>query len=295
MKRSNAAASGAWDTPSGADQTDATSARKAVAYTYYGSVAVPVFLVVVCPVFAMVMIRVILVHDGDLARVWREVSEDGLLGVIKASVWPYIFGSRTAYAFIAGFGAFQLLLMRILPGKITQGPVTPAGNIPVYKANGLLSFFTTIVTFALAAWGLKLFNPADVYDNYREIIGTLNLSSLAFCLLLCIKGQFAPSSTDSGVSGNPIFDYFWGTELYPRILGWDVKMFTNCRFGMMSWAVLLLCYASKQYQSVGLSLSMAVSICLQLVYIAKFFHWEMGYMKSLDIMHDRAGFMLVGQ
>ena len=39
--------------------------------------------------------------------------------------------------------------------------------------------------------------------------------------------------------------------------------------------------------------SMVVSVGLQLVYIAKFFHWEMGYMKSLDIMHDRAGFMLV--
>ena len=70
-------------------------------------------------------------------------------------------------------------------------------------------------------------------------------------------------------------------------------MFTNCRFGMMSWGLFLLSYAAKQHQMGTLSDSMVVSVALQLVYITKFFQWEMGYMKSLDIMHDRAGFMLV--
>jgi 7-dehydrocholesterol reductase len=28
------------------------------------------------------------------------------------------------------------------------------------------------------------------------------------------------------------------------------------------------------------------------VYIAKFFWWEAGYMRSIDIMHDRAGYYL---
>lgn len=35
-----------------------------------------------------------------------------------------------------------------------------------------------------------------------------------------------------------------------------------------------------------------VSVILQLVYITKFFHWEMGYMNSMDIQHDRAGYYL---
>ncbi|KAE9064574.1 hypothetical protein PF007_g29151 [Phytophthora fragariae] len=41
-----------------------------------------------------------------------------------------------------------------------------------------------------------------------------------------------------------------------------------------------------------LSDSMAVSVALQLVYVAKFFWWEAGYMCSIDIMHDRAGYYL---
>lgn len=36
-------------------------------------------------------------------------------------------------------------------------------------------------------------------------------------------------------------------ELYPRIgTNFDIKVFTNCRFGMMSWAVLIVTYAVKQ-------------------------------------------------
>ncbi|CAM9438720.1 unnamed protein product, partial [Sphacelaria rigidula] len=84
-----------------------------------------------------------------------------------------------------------------------------------------------------------------------------------------------------------------GTELYPRLFDVDVKLFTNCRFGMMYWAVGIICYAQAQREMFGhVSTSMAVSVGLQLIYITKFFHWEMGYTNSMDIQHDRAGFYL---
>lgn len=51
-----------------------------------------------------------------------------------------------------------------------------------------------------------------------------------------------------------------GTELYPRIFGVDVKMFTNCRFGMMYWGVGTVIYAYAQHSIYGtLSSSMVVS------------------------------------
>ena len=37
---------------------------------------------------------------------------------------------------------------------------------------------------------------------------------------------------------------------------------------------------------------MLVSVGVQLVYVLKFFHWEMGYMSTMDIQHDRAGFYI---
>ncbi|KAK8989387.1 hypothetical protein V6N11_063815 [Hibiscus sabdariffa] len=47
---------------------------------------------------------------------------------------------------------------------------------------------------------------------------------------------------------DPISD--WGMELYPRIgKSFDIEVFTNCRFGMMSWAVLAITYCMKQYEA----------------------------------------------
>ena len=57
-----------------------------------------------------------------------------------------------------------------------------------------------------------------------------------------------PSSSDSGTTGNPLFDYYWGTELYPRVFGVDIKVFTNCRFGMTVWGLLVAICALKNYQ-----------------------------------------------
>ena len=264
---------------------------KTTTYTRGNSIITP-FLLTVCPLFAMVFSYTIMHLDGSLMKLLQVTKESGPIHLLYKAWIPYLLGSATAWKFILPFSALQLLLMRILPGKSTLGPVTPAGNVPMYKANGLLSFFVTLIVFFIAAY-LNLFNPAEIYDHYLEIIGALNIISLLFCLGLYFKGRYYPSSSDNGISGNLLFDYYWGSELYPQILGWDVKQFTNCRFGLMSWPLLILCFAAKQHEVHGLSNSMMVSVTLQLIYIAKFFHWEMGYMKTLDIMHDRAGFYLV--
>ena len=64
-----------------------------------------------------------------------------------------------------------------------------------------------------------------------------------------------------------------GMELYPRIgKHFDIKTWTNCRFGMMGWAVLILCYAVKQRALYGsVADSMVVSVLLMQIYICKFF------------------------
>ena len=184
--------------------------------------------------------------DGSYAHLIAFITNDGMLSVLKQVWWPVFFGSVTAWKIIGLFAGFQLILMRVLPGKLYTGPLTPMGNTPHYKDNGLLSYVISIVGFFGLSYGLKLFSPGIVYHHFGEILGALNISALLFCLFLYFKGRFWPSSTDSGTSGNPVFDYYWGTELYPRILGWDVKMFTNCRFGMTGWSLAVLSFAAAQ-------------------------------------------------
>ncbi len=196
----------------------------------YTQAIIPPLLVFLCPAFAMVLSYTIVKLNGSPYALFVMVKSEGLVELLNNAWLPYIFGSKVAWGYILPYAAFQLILMRILPGRETKGPITPAGNIPVYKANGLLSYFVTLATFFGCAYGLNLFDPADIYDHYMEIIGAMNVVSLGFCALLVVKGSVFPSSTDNGTSGNVLFDYYWGTELYPRVLGWDIKMFTNCRW-----------------------------------------------------------------
>ncbi len=241
----------------------------------------PLLLILLCPPAAMLMWHINVVNDGSLQNF-----------ISQGLQIPLLFGSLIAWKIIAVFAATQLIFMRIIPGKTFRGPITPKGNIPIYQANGIPCFLLTILLFYLCSFKWNLFSPTIVYDNFGELIGALNIFSLLFCFLLYIKGRKAPSTTDCGVSGNPIFDYYWGIELYPKVMGWNLKMFTNCRFGMMGWGVIILSFAAKQSQLYGLSDSMFVAVALQLLYIFKFFIWETGYLRSLDIMHDRAGFYI---
>lgn len=260
--------------------------------SFFRGIFMPLFFILVCPPSVFLFWYTNTALDGSFAQLGTLILDDGLWSVLKKAWVPYFFGSSTAWKILTIYAFVQLLLMRLLPGKKFYGPTTPAGNVPVYKANGVSAYALTMILFVFSSFYLHLFSPAILYDHLPELLGALTFFSLIFCAFLLFKGYFFPSTSDCGSSGNLIFDYYWGTELYPRILGWDVKMFTNCRFGMMGWALLIVSYAAKQSELYGLSDSMAVAVALQLIYITKFFVWETGYLSSLDIMHDRAGFYI---
>nr|VDD44571.1 unnamed protein product [Brassica oleracea] len=181
--------------------------------------------------------------------------ENGVKGLIN--IWPR--PTAIAWKIIFCYGAFEAALWMqsisytlqlLLPGKRVEGSVSPTGNRPVYKDNGMAAYFVTLATY-LGLWWVML--------HLHQVI------------LVHV-----------------------GMELYPRIgKNFDIKVFTNCRFGMMSWAVLAVTYCIKQYEINGrVSDSMLVNTILMLVYVTKFFGWEAGYWNSMDIAHDRAGFYI---
>jgi 7-dehydrocholesterol reductase len=226
--------------------------------------------------------------DGSLERLLPILIEKHIYFLYE--MWPTPF-DPVAVKLVAGFGAFNLFLMRFVPGKRFEASVTPSGHVPVYIENGIDCYLINI--FALAGLAYYGYDIGIVYDKMGNILSTCNLSALVLCAFLVLKGLNFPSTGDCGTNGSFIVDFFWGTELYPQIFGWDVKQFTNCRFGMMYWQVGILCYAYRQYTDVGfVSSSMMVSVVLQTIYVCKFFIWETGYFCSMDIQHDRAGYYL---
>ena len=247
-------------------------------------------LMLTTPIFCLTFWYTCQHHEGSFTNLAKHIMRVGFREFLS-DVWPTPFDPY-AWKMIFSYMAFELFLMKAVPGKVFKATVTATGHVPVYNANGFQCYIITIVTLLALAYTGK-FNPGDVYDNMGKILSSMNLFAICLCLFLVIKGLNFPSTKDSGSNGNLIIDFFWGTELYPRVFGWDIKQFTNCRFGMMFWQVAIICYAFKQYQLYGfISSSIITSIVVQTVYIAKFFWWETGYFCSMDIQHDRAGYYI---
>jgi len=249
------------------------------------TVVLPLFVILASPIVVVLIWRTCVAYDGSLQAMLADFSVAKLW---RAWPWP----SRTALAVVGGFAAFEALLLVALPGRVMQGPVTPSGNRVTYKLNGVAAWAVTHLAFVVGA-ARGWFSPSVVYDHFGEIITTCSLFAVLFCGVLYFKGLHFPSTPDAGRIENPIFDYFWGTELHPRWRGFDFKQFANCRLGMMGWSLIVLSFAAKQRALDGrVAGSMVVAAALQLIYVARFFWTEHWYFSTLDVMHDRFGFYL---
>ena len=184
-----------------------------------------------------------------------------------------------------------ILALYFVPGKTEEGPPTATGHVPKYVDNGVVHMATFTALFVGGA-ALGLYPLSIFYDQIMPMVGTLNLVALIFCVYLYIKGCTHPSTADVTFSGEGvIFDYFCGIELYPRILGVDVKKIVNCRFSMTFWMNFGLSCVAASYKMHG-EYDWGLCWCagLTFCYLVKFFLWEIGYMRSIDIILDNAGF-----
>ncbi|KAL7514316.1 hypothetical protein ACHAXN_011486 [Cyclotella atomus] len=227
-----------------------------------------------------------------------------------SSVLPTWNGAR----FILSFMAVALVLERVLPGKIDHGPETATGHIPKYVDNAVAHCIVFSLLFFLGSnIGVcgkdeallpfvekievvcNIYEPYDfgiIYDRFPEALAFLNIFGIVFCIFLMFKGIYFPSTQDNGSSGSWVKDYLWGTELYPRVFGLDLKRFINCRFSMTFWqlAGVSFCYRSYVLHGNVVDWGLFFAALSQYIYLVKFFVWEMGYMRSIDIIVDRAGY-----
>ena len=263
-----------------------SGARRSRAVEIFRTTLSPLLLVLVTPATVILLWIACTYLDGSVASLF---TARGLSTVVRRFPRP----SWVAAEVILVFFFFELALLELLPGRIHEGPVTPTGHRPRYKLNAVPAWLLTHATFFGASYGLRWFSPGIVYEHFGEILVTLCIGCFFLCWLLYLKGVYAPSTPDAGRSGILIFDYFWGVELHPSVLGVNLKQLFNCRMSMMGWSLIVISFAAYQRQVIGhVSSSMLVTVVLQVVYLLEFFTWEDGYFASLDVMHDRFGYYI---
>src|SRR5262249_44747657 len=212
--------------------------------SWFRTVAFPLFLILACPPATVALWMIVVYHGGSVVDFVTTASWHDTAARFPLPSW-------TAAKILGAWAALQLLLLELLPGRTLLGPVTPMGNRPRYRENGVLAFVATHVVLGVAAYPLHLFPPTIVYDHFGSILVTLSACALAFCGFPYVKGRTFPSTSDPSRTGSAVFDYYWGTELHPSLGGVSLKQLFNCRLAMMGWSIILCSFAAKQVELHG--------------------------------------------
>lgn len=185
------------------------------------------------------------------------------------------------------------LLDKALGGVTYNGPVTPRGHKPTYKDNALTHAAVATFTFFAGAW-VGLWKLQCLLSDFEVTVSSLNVLGLAACTLLYAKGRLCPSGLDTRRPTSFAHDFYWGLELFPKAYGIDIKRLCNCRVSMTFWMLHGISAVALSYEMHGeVDAALIALALLQYVYLLKFFAWERGYMASLDITMDHAGFYLI--
>ncbi|EEH19821.1 hypothetical protein PABG_02080 [Paracoccidioides brasiliensis Pb03] len=252
-----------------------------------------------------------LLHPSTLSleTLKREVGwpENGLRGLYDTQVTCYVLG----------YYLLLLVLQIVLPGEEVEGVLLACGGRHRYKFN---SFLSAVLILGGSAAGSYIYGPdfpvwTFLWDNYIQVL-TANLiiseALAAFVYLASFTvpapGKLNPTFRElapGGTSGNPIYDFFMGRELNPRIRLpipfvseaskiLDIKAFCEIRPGLLGWIILNLSNIAHQYKvnSGHITISIILITFFQGFYVLDALYMEPAILTTMDMITDGFGFML---
>lgn len=229
-----------------------------------------------------------------------------------AQLWNGIKSSRyyfTRYDLWTYYTAWHLglaALATILPGKKMNGVELRDGTSLPYKINGIAMSAALFLILAVR-WQLtqgQLPELQFLYDNHVDLCIVTILYAFLLSVYVYVTSFFPLLGKNGhntkerilalgGNTGNPIYDWFIGRELNPRLGPLDIKLFCELRPGMLLWLLINLSCLHHQYLKTGeLNNALLVVNLLQGFYIFDGILNEEGCLTMMDITTDGFGYML---
>uniref|UniRef100_A0A8C6RLQ3 Delta(14)-sterol reductase TM7SF2 n=1 Tax=Nannospalax galili TaxID=1026970 RepID=A0A8C6RLQ3_NANGA len=211
---------------------------------------------------------------------------------------PYLPGleelwSPRALLLLFAWLGLQAVLYLLPARKVAEGLELKDKSRLRYPING---FQALVLTTLLMGLGVTAGLPLGALpEMFLPLAFATTLTSFIFSLLLYVKALVAPASAlaPGGSSGNPVYDFFLGRELNPRIGSFDFKYFCELRPGLIGWVLINLALLVREAELRGSpSLAMWLVNGFQLLYVGDALWYEEAVLTTMDITHDGFGFML---
>ncbi|SCU80588.1 LADA_0B08460g1_1 [Lachancea dasiensis] len=231
----------------------------------------------------------------DIAELWNH---------IKPLKW-YLTNKELWTYYLTWFGVLALFDV-LLPGNTIDGVELRDGTKLPYKINGIALTSTLLATLTVR-WQLTKGEMPELqylYENQTDlcIITVIFAFVMAFFLY---AASFIPLAhkngketrerilSVSGNTGNPVYDWFIGRELNPRLGPLDLKLFCELRPGLLLWFLINVACLHHHYLATG-----EVNNAILFVTLAQGFYVfdgvlnEEGCLTMMDITTDGFGYML---
>lgn len=203
--------------------------------------------------------------------------------------------STTTWLAYFCFFFVQIVLASFMPGLMMEGlPTAPHGKKLPYLCNGYSCYY-------LCLFGLFVIHYAGLFpltylsDHFGEclvasmIIGDVT-SVIWYVYGLLFADEYNGMSAHTGI---PIYDFFMGTVLYPRIGIVDIKMVAEVRWSWLTLMMITLSCAAKQYETTGsVSPQMAFMVVAHWLYSNATVKGEHCIPCTWDMFHENFGWML---
>lgn len=178
-------------------------------------------------------------------QTWTDFARH-VAGLAYAGAFP----TRKAWLIYWCFFAMEMVFYYVLPGVTGHGKRLhhEGGKQLKYFCNAYVSFYTTIAIAAVMHVS-GIFPLYTVIDEFGPIMSVAILSGFINSIAVYVSAIVGQRT--HRLSGYPIYDFFMGAELNPRIGILDLKMFYEVR---VPWFILFLissAAAVRQYESYG--------------------------------------------
>lgn len=271
--------------------------KRTLSRTFYNVIIretlIPLFVMITTPNLAILLPYIIIVKNSDLKPI---LSLDSLQTSLTESWNSVKWNDIECWSIIIGLLLWGIISLHF-PGRHYYGPPTPNGFRPEYWDSGFAFYIISMLIAVPVIWNYSVLH---LYYKIPTLIGILIAFGFGFCLILYLKGLLIPDPGICDITKNPIFDYYWGVELYPHLGPFvSLKILINSRFGMFLWQLIILVAWKTNYEFYIASYNRgiinwpitAITILLT-IYLSKFYYWEDGYMQTIDTTYDRFGYYL---
>lgn len=177
-------------------------------------------------------------------------------------------------------------------------PTAPDGKRLPYHCNGYLCYYFCVAGTMIAHF-TAVFDFTHLAKNFGEYLFASIIIGDVTTLFWYFYGILTPLEGDSPITGNPIYDFFMGTVLYPRISFFpnsyviDIKMIAEVRW---SWLTLMLltssCALTMYEKEHYITKEMGVMLLAHWLYSNATVKGEHCIPCTWDMFHEKFGWML---